>query len=81
LIVFLPRFNLGNNVARARSPERSKVFRETCAYYKKVLSLSKDLGESVHNVLKAMADQADKSPIMKTLKEIEKIKAAPAVKT
>jgi hypothetical protein len=54
------------------------VLRKTCAYHKKVLSLSKELGESVHDALKAMADQADKSPIINTLKEIEKIKATSA---
>ena len=66
------RLALGKNI-----PD---VLKETCAYHKKVISLSKDLGESVHNAIKAMADQADKSPIMKTLKEVEKIKATSAVK-
>jgi hypothetical protein len=65
----------------ARNPMCEQGQKETCAYHKKVVSLSKDLGESVHNALKAMADQADKSPIMNTLKEIEKIKATSAVKT
>ncbi len=57
------------------------VLRNTCAYRRKVLSFSKELGESVHNALKAMAGQADKSHIMNTLKEIDKIKANSAVKT
>jgi hypothetical protein len=56
------------------------TIKETCAYHRRVVSLSKDLGESVHNALKAMAGQVDKSSIVKTLKEVETFKSTSAVK-
>jgi hypothetical protein len=61
------RLALGKDIPHA--------FSEMCAYHKKVMSLSKELGESVHNALKAMVGQVDKSSITKTLKEVEIFKA------
>jgi hypothetical protein len=65
---FIFVLSLGKNI--------SPAMRQSCAYRRRVLTLSKDLGASVWNAFKTDFERADKSLIKNTLEEIAKIKAS-----